>query len=169
MSLTGRPSRPPLALISFSQIWAPSSACWPAPASEPVCAMVKPILIGSPSLCAKAGVLARTGEIRAPPMPALTWRRVMRWVMVSSQNSVGLRRGDAWVDRKIQELSASKIHLGHPRAYASSAVRKMSETDLDLLQKCLPAEGTMLPLTYGNGTFRWQFLNNIRQFNGRVE
>jgi len=62
-----------------------------------------------------------------------------------------LRRGDASVDRKIQELSASKIHLGHPRAYASSAVRKMSGTDLDLLQKCLPTEGTICCLLlYGN-------------------
>jgi hypothetical protein len=54
-----------------------------APASEPVCAMLKPILIGSPL---KADVLARAGEIRAAPMPALTWRRVMRWIMRSSMN-----------------------------------------------------------------------------------
>src|SRR5262245_6687111 len=86
--------------------------------------MVKPILIGSPPLCAKVGVLARTGDIKAAPMPALTWRRVMRWVMVFLPNQLGLRRGDAGVGRKIQELSAGKIHLGHPRASASSAVRK---------------------------------------------
>jgi hypothetical protein len=57
-----------------------------APASEPVCAMLKPILIGSPLLCAKANVLARAGEIRAAPMPALTRRRVIRRIMCSSKN-----------------------------------------------------------------------------------
>src|SRR6516165_9240959 len=88
MSLTGRPSNPPLPLISFSQIWAPSSACLPAPASEPVCAMLNPILMGSPP-CAKAGADAHAGEMRAAPMPAFTWRRVMRWVMdFPPQNTV---------------------------------------------------------------------------------
>src|SRR5215472_6192081 len=81
MSLTGRPSNPPLALISFSQICAPSSACLPAPASAPVCAMLKPILMGAPPPCAKAGVDAHAGEMSAAPMPAFTWRRVMRLVM----------------------------------------------------------------------------------------
>src|SRR5215831_13397294 len=81
MSLTGRPSNPPLALISFSQICAPSSACLPAPASAPVCAMLKPILMGAPPPCAKAGADAHAGEMSAAPMPAFTWRRVMRLVM----------------------------------------------------------------------------------------
>src|SRR5215831_19970242 len=80
MSLTGRPSRPPFELISCSQICAPSSACWPAPASEPVCAMLKPILIGSPP-CASATLEPTAGEIRAAPMPAFIWRRVIGWFM----------------------------------------------------------------------------------------
>src|SRR5262245_8456513 len=46
MSLTGRPSRPPLALVSSSQIFIPSSACLPKPASGPVSAMPKPMVIG---------------------------------------------------------------------------------------------------------------------------
>jgi hypothetical protein len=46
------PSSPPLALVSSSQIFMPSSACLPAPESGPVSAMEKPILIGS---CALAG------------------------------------------------------------------------------------------------------------------
>src|SRR5262245_62125831 len=53
MSLTGRPSRPALALVSSSQIFMPSSACLPKPASGPVSAMPKPIVIGWPdSVCA---------------------------------------------------------------------------------------------------------------------
>jgi branched-chain amino acid transport system substrate-binding protein len=31
--------------------------------------------------CAKAGADAHAGEMSAAPMPAFTWRRVMRWVM----------------------------------------------------------------------------------------
>src|SRR5271165_4804810 len=53
MSLTGRPSRPPLALTSSSQIFCASSADLPLAASPPVIAMLKPILIGSPD-CAAA-------------------------------------------------------------------------------------------------------------------
>src|SRR3972149_11040229 len=49
MSLTGRPSSPPLALISSSQIFMPSSACLPLGESGPVSAIANPILIGSPA------------------------------------------------------------------------------------------------------------------------
>src|SRR5262249_16036365 len=49
MSLTGRPSRPPLALVSSSQIFMPSSACLPFGDSGPVNDMEKPILTGSPA------------------------------------------------------------------------------------------------------------------------
>jgi hypothetical protein len=42
--------------------------------------MLNPILMGSPP-CAKAGADAHADEMSAVPMPALTWRRVMRWVM----------------------------------------------------------------------------------------
>src|SRR6516162_7698557 len=48
MSLTGRPSSPPLALTSSSQIFCASSADLPLAARPPVIAMLKPILIGSP-------------------------------------------------------------------------------------------------------------------------
>ena len=44
---TGRPSSPPLALTSSSQICIASSADLPLGASPPVSAMLKPILIGS--------------------------------------------------------------------------------------------------------------------------
>src|SRR5215475_4310627 len=47
MIFTGRPSRPPLALVSSSQIFMPSRACLPLAASGPVSDMPKPILIGS--------------------------------------------------------------------------------------------------------------------------
>src|SRR5271154_6856486 len=53
MSLTGRPSSPPLALTSSSQIFCASSADLPLAARPPVIAMLKPILIGSPD-CAAA-------------------------------------------------------------------------------------------------------------------
>src|ERR1700742_4987457 len=59
MSLTGRPSRPPLALVSSSQIFMPSSACLPKPASGPVSAMPKPILIGSPDWACAGAARAR--------------------------------------------------------------------------------------------------------------
>src|SRR5262245_15989497 len=117
--------------------------------------MLKPILIGLPLLCAKVGVLARTGEIRAAPTPALTWRRVMRWVMVFLTNNLGLCRRDARAGpergstlSKIQELSANKIHLDHPRTCASSAVQKMSgnrsRSTLELLAR---RRHQSLPLT----------------------
>src|SRR5580704_18022964 len=53
MILTGRPSSPPLALMSSYQIFCASSADLPLAASPPVIAMLKPILIGSPD-CAAA-------------------------------------------------------------------------------------------------------------------
>src|SRR5215470_4297031 len=70
----------PYGPMTRSTLWASSSACLPAPASEPVCAMLNPILMGSPP-CAKAGADAHAGEMSAAPMPAFTWRRVMRLVM----------------------------------------------------------------------------------------
>src|ERR1700691_1469874 len=53
MSLTGLPSKPPLALTSSSQIFWASSADLPLAARPPVIAMLKPILIGWPD-CAAA-------------------------------------------------------------------------------------------------------------------
>jgi hypothetical protein len=43
--------------------------------------MLKPILMGAPPPCPKAGADAHAGEMSAAPMPAFTWRRVMRLVM----------------------------------------------------------------------------------------
>src|ERR1700730_3657153 len=48
MSVTGRPSRPPLALTSSSQIFIATIDILPLGASGPVAAMPKPILIGAP-------------------------------------------------------------------------------------------------------------------------
>src|SRR5215468_10018028 len=176
MSFTGRPSRPPLALISSSQIWAPSSACWPAPASEPVCAMLKPILIGLPLLCAKVGVLARTGEISAAPTPALTWRRVMRWVMVFLPNSLGLCRRDARAGQECgSTLSKFRNYL---RTRLISIIHELvrpppcercRETDLDLLWNCFPPKASVVAFDFTEmGTFRPQLLTNVHQFTGRV-
>src|SRR6516164_11590471 len=72
MSLTGRPSNPPLALMSSSQIFWASRADLPFGPSPPVIAMLYPILIGSPD-CAAAGAAssapassARTARDPAP-------------------------------------------------------------------------------------------------------
>src|SRR6516162_10200501 len=54
MSLTGRPSRPPLALTSSSQILKASSPVLPTTANGPVNSMLKPILIGSTARAAGA-------------------------------------------------------------------------------------------------------------------
>src|SRR6476619_7311319 len=71
MSLTLRPSRPPLALVSSSQILAPANACLPLGASGPVTDMAKPTVIG-PSLSAQAGAatrpMANTAAARPPPV-----------------------------------------------------------------------------------------------------
>src|SRR5262249_13643862 len=123
MSLTGRPSRPPFELISCSQICAPSSACWPAPASEPVCAMLKPILIGSP-LCPKATVEPTAGEIHAAPMPALT-----------------LRAGIGWGMTFIPKFWTHRPFDGHGLV-GLPPCESVRETDLDLVSNYLPAEGT---------------------------
>src|SRR5690242_9270044 len=56
MSLTGRPSRPPLALTSSSQICIASSDILPLAASGPVSAMPNPILIGSAAVAGIAAV-----------------------------------------------------------------------------------------------------------------
>ena len=74
MSLTGRPSRPPLALMSSSQIFMAEQRLLAVGREPPVSAMLKPILIGS-LLCAEAG----TGAAKSPAArrAALIPRRVM--------------------------------------------------------------------------------------------
>src|SRR5262252_3314108 len=58
MSLTGRPSSPPLALTSSSQIFWARRADLPLAARPPVIAMLKPILIGVPDCAAAPPVSA---------------------------------------------------------------------------------------------------------------
>src|SRR5262245_32403303 len=88
MSLTGRPSRPPLALISSSQIFMPSSACLPLAASGPVSAMEKPIVTGWPDgAWAFAGVkntataAAAKNEATAPRHFSRASMRSSSWLM----------------------------------------------------------------------------------------
>src|SRR6516164_1390481 len=125
MSCTGRPSRPPLALISCSQIWLPSSACWPAPASEPVCAMEKPILIGAAPPCAKAAgepkACEKAGVITAALMAVLSWRRVIGWDMTF----------------------LPKFWTHRPATVRLPPCESRRGTDLDLASNYLPAEGTI--------------------------
>src|SRR6516164_9916575 len=84
MSLTGRPSRPPLALVSSSQIFMPSSACLPKPASGPVSAMPKPMAIGWPDgVCACVGAGNAATEAAARRAVAKP-RHFSRTSMVSS-------------------------------------------------------------------------------------
>src|SRR5215471_2207046 len=80
MSLTGRPSRPPLVLTSSCQICMASSADLPAAASPPVSPMPKPIVIGS-AACATL----------ATSMPAAnaTASLFMSRNIATSQGSVG--------------------------------------------------------------------------------
>src|SRR5277367_1542138 len=70
MSLTGRPSRPPLALTSSSQIFCASKADLPLAARPPVIAMLKPILIGSPDCAtARSAASATTATAAADTAP----------------------------------------------------------------------------------------------------
>src|SRR5579872_3565571 len=67
MSLTGRPSRPPLALTSSSQIFQASSADLPFGPRPPVIAMLDPILIGGPDWAwASAAARHAAAKIAAP-------------------------------------------------------------------------------------------------------
>src|SRR5216684_4977441 len=72
MSLTGRPSRPPLAFISSSQIWAASNAALPLGASGPVTFMLKPMVSGL--FCAIAGAAMPAAA------PAASLPKVRRWM-----------------------------------------------------------------------------------------
>src|ERR1700720_4337270 len=65
MSFTGRPSNPPLALTSSSQIFWASSADLPFAARPPVIAMLKPILIGAPDCAAALPVRAANAATTA--------------------------------------------------------------------------------------------------------
>src|SRR6266540_4475343 len=88
MSLTGRPSRPPLALISSSQICMPSSACLPLGASGPVSAIEKPILIGSPVGAWALAGLQTAAASAAPKNEAAMPRQLIRPIMFFLQLAV---------------------------------------------------------------------------------
>src|SRR5215472_10826520 len=75
MSRTGRPSSPPVALMSSSQIFIARSADLPLADSPPVSAMPKPILIGSAVRAGAATAMAASAKVKpvtqartAPPV-----------------------------------------------------------------------------------------------------
>src|SRR6185437_10584641 len=76
MSCTGRPSKPPLALMSSSQIFMATSADLPLAARPPVSAMPKPILIGSAAWASRAAPPATSAAaaiIAAKQRPAIRY------------------------------------------------------------------------------------------------
>src|SRR5882724_3605214 len=75
MSSTGRPSRPPLALMSSFQIWAASSAALPLGASGPVRFMLKPMVSGLFWAMAGAAIPAAA--------PAASLPKVRRWMRMN--------------------------------------------------------------------------------------
>src|SRR5215471_2132069 len=79
MSLTGRPSSPPLALTSSSQIFIASSDILPLAASGPVSAMPKPMVMGS---AARSGAAPSTDAASAATSET-TARAALRRVNVS--------------------------------------------------------------------------------------
>src|SRR6187549_3488019 len=74
MSFTGRPSSPPLALMSASQICAASSAALPLGASGPVRFMLKPMVSGL--------FWAIAGVARPAAAPAASLAKVRRWMRI---------------------------------------------------------------------------------------
>src|ERR1700722_6523543 len=80
MSLTGRPIRPPLALICPGQICIASNADFPPAARPPVSAMPKPIVIGS---AARAAV-----EAARPKMSANARSQAGRFWVISPPNRI---------------------------------------------------------------------------------
>ena len=72
--------------------------------------------------------------------------------------------------QQVQELSANKINLDHPRTCASSAVRKMSGNRFSIyFGIACPPKASVVAFDFTEiGTFRSQLLTNIHQFTGRV-
>src|SRR6516162_7776566 len=104
MSLTGRPSRPPLALTSSPQIFIATSDILPLGASGPVSAMPNPILIGSPEgACAQAQ--PRESTANAAPIMEATELRDLRGIgMVSSTSDVIASAGSSVSPHLVGEL-----------------------------------------------------------------
>src|SRR6516164_7183758 len=90
MSFTGRPTSPPRALTSSSQIFWASRADLPLGASPPVSAMLYPILIGSP-VCAAAGAgtkAARSAEMaKRAPDTASEYGRIFKSISIRNLSS----------------------------------------------------------------------------------
>src|SRR5215471_9378764 len=68
MSFTGRPRRPPLALMSSSHIWYAARIALPFEARPPVKGMENPILIGSAAIAALAPNMMPVSSARAAAM-----------------------------------------------------------------------------------------------------
>src|SRR6266511_3194770 len=114
MSLTGRPSSPPLALTSSSQIFIATSDILPLAASGPVSAMPKPMVMGS---AAFAGAPAsEAAAIAAMTTARATLRRFILSAMVSS---LGTRA------RPEQQIFAN--HTTSQETRAGLPVARMSE------------------------------------------
>ena len=110
MSLTGRPSSPPLALISSSQIFMPTSACLPFGASGPVSDIEKPILIGSPCW-AEAGTAGSVKAAKAEARKPTVARRfaVIPGSMASLPAGASLSDPAFWRDNAAIMKSAARV------------------------------------------------------------
>src|SRR5436190_547510 len=167
MSLIGRPSRPPAALVSSSQIFMPSSACLPLAASGPVSDMPKPILIGSP-LCAEA-IVGREASAVTPRRPAAKRSNVRRNIQVpplgqpfaaifaSSAQARQVRISGHW--SKSRQLAAIFLHdetahpsgtHGCPRAdpYRPPPLHDNRSARIVSRPRRLPADECSRPLEY---------------------
>src|SRR5712691_2608370 len=91
MSLTGRPSRPPLALTSSSQIFIATSDILPLGASGPVSAMPKPIVIGWPD---GAWAAAATVEAASAALASNEAARTRHFSAAGMVSSVGRTTAD---------------------------------------------------------------------------
>src|SRR5438105_2401525 len=92
MSWTGRPSSPPLALISSSQIFMASSADLPLGASGPVSAMPKPMRSASAAFPGTAPSASAERASAAAPSRAIIRPRKFLRIGLSSEVSIVLKR-----------------------------------------------------------------------------
>src|SRR5215471_6719520 len=117
MSFTGRPSRPPLALMSSSQTCIATSDILPLAASGPVSAMPKPILIGS-AVCDWAGTAVNKSAAAAADSSTpliLSHRDVIDIFIPGGSQSGGLRKmaaaaanANGGADVRICEISKTR-------------------------------------------------------------
>src|SRR5262249_5289382 len=119
MSFTGRPSSPPLALMSSSQIFCASSADLPLGASPPVSAMLKPILIGS-RVCADAGAASRAAASTTKDAPAndrsfmlcgMTFLPLVTFVRILSATRAARLVGAGKSARRLHAFHQDGFHL----------------------------------------------------------